>query len=98
MKNIKVHNRQSILDVAIQNMGSVESCFEMALQNEFSLTEDLTAGKEILAAPSVNNITTSYIDEKIVPATGITNIEIKEQYSKGEGIEFWGIEYDFIVS
>lgn len=98
MKNIKIHSRQSILDVAIQNMGNIEACFDIALQNNFSLTEDLTASKELLVIPSVNNVTTAYNDEKIVPATGVTNMEIKEQYSTGGGVEFWGIEYDFIVS
>ena len=99
MTNTKqIQARQSLLDIAIQHTGLSEECFDIALGNGIALTEDLIAQEQLQLPVRENTITAHYGYNVIVPATGITDGEIKEAFASGEGIEFWGIEYDFIVS
>ena len=96
-KVANIQDRQSILDVAIEHTGGLEMCFDIALSNDKSLTDDLTVHSELVIPHVDNAITTHYTDNAIVPATGITNQEVVNLFT-GEGIEYWGIEYDLIVS
>lgn len=94
-------NRQSLFDIAIQALGGVDAAFSLALENDLSLTDELTTGKIIdlslihtTRGGIVNKVVVDYYKNKeSKPATGIT-----EEQSKFEGIEFMGIEIDFIVS
>ena len=91
---LRVLDRQSIFDLAVQALGSVEAAFALALENGLSLTEDLTAGQPVIIAGEKSKAIADYYTAKqLKPATGIT---LEEQ--KQEGIDFWGIEFDFIVS
>jgi len=85
---------QSILDVAIQHAGSIEAAFELATRNDISLSDELTASEELLETEKVRaDIVDYYTRRGFKPATGETLIGD----NKG-GIEFMGIEIDFIVS
>jgi hypothetical protein len=66
-------DRQSIFDIAIQKRGGVEAAFALALENNLSLTEDLTVGQAV-AVCGENNKTVSdfYTKKQLLPATGIT--------------------------
>ncbi len=94
-----VGSRQSIFDIALQQCGTLEAAFEIAAMNDCSLTDDLTTGDD-MAVPQASNdaVVKQYAVNNILPATGITQDEINDMMGTGEGIEFWAIEYDFIVS
>jgi hypothetical protein len=90
-----VLDRQNLLDLAIQQYGTAEAAFELALANDISLTDDLVAGQELLFKPveaSNKAIADYYANRQLKPATGLS-IE-----DTAGGIEFMGIEIDFIVS
>ena len=96
---ITIHNRQSLLDMAVQECGSFEAAFALSERNGIALTDDLAAGRE-LDCPA------EYIDKKRIvavlaaqgvrPATAITADEAARMPWGGIGL--MGIEIDFIVS
>jgi hypothetical protein len=90
--NIRVLDRQSLFDVALQHFGDVEVAFGLALENDLSLTDDVSRLilKSTLSATNAS-VVAHYRINNIVPAT-LTSI-----YGDG-GIDFWEIEYDFKVS
>jgi hypothetical protein len=47
---IKALQNQSLLDIAIQEFGSAEAAFDIALLNDLSITDELTAG-QVLEIP-----------------------------------------------
>lgn len=95
---MNIGSRQSLLDMALQHCGSLEAAFDMAELNGLNLTDDLETGIDI-AIPNAYNtkVVQHYTVNSIQPATAITAAEINSVLAVGEGIEFWGIEYDFIV-
>lgn len=91
-------NGQSLFDIAIQECGSAESAFELALMNGLAVSDELANG-QVLELPAVaeKQIVRQYAVDNVFPATAIT----PEQYNEtieGEGIGFWGIGFDFIIS
>lgn len=76
---VLVNDKQSILDVAIQHLGSAAAAFSLAFTNGISITDDLVCASELnLSAVVSPAIVTYYADKKIVPATAIT-ITTEEQ-------------------
>jgi LysM repeat protein len=66
---------QTLIDIAIQYLGSAESAFELAVLNGLSITDDIIAGQELLLPePSNKTISTYYKNKGIKPAT---SLEIK---------------------
>lgn len=92
---------QSLLDLAIQELGDISGIFDLAEKANVSLTDELAAGQEIELPLQLSDkqIAGYYASRRITPATAIT---ISSTSGDGnllmEGVEFWGIEYDFIVS
>lgn len=73
MANIRVSDKQSILDVAIQLLGSVEAAFSLALLNGLSITDELYPGQLLILPTAYNaDIANYYADRGIVTATAIT--------------------------
>lgn len=75
MGNTVLHN-QTILDVSIQTTGSVENCFQIAIANGKSVSDELSTGMSILEAtePKIDEDILSYFKaKKIHPATGINS-------------------------
>ena len=92
-----VLERQSLIDIAIQCCGSAEAAYDIALLNNISITDELTAGRELNIPTAVNASVVSYYTQKgIKPATGITTEA--ENALIGEGIEYWALEYDFVIN
>ena len=93
-----VLNGQSLLDIAVQECGDAESAFSLAMLNGKSLSDELTNGEVLNLSEQTDKRTVAqYRADSVFPATAVT----AEQYSEtleGEGVEFWGIEFDFIVS
>lgn len=94
-----IHNRQSLLDIAVQECGSFEAAFALSERNGIALTDDLSAGQELEIAPEdVDNkrIVAALAAQDVRPATAIS-AEDTVLVPWG-GIGFMGIEIDFIVS
>ena len=86
---VKVKDRQSLLDMAVQTAGSMEAAFDLAVANGVSLTATLKDG-QVLATVRYYSV------QKIMPATALSREEISV-LERG-GIGFMGIEMEFIVS
>ena len=99
MQVVVLHN-QSLLDLALQHTGTIESIFELAMLNNLSITDDVLAGK-ILTIPTEsftnNDILTYYIAKKIQPATAFSK-EDEQVFERLEGISIWAINLDFIIT
>jgi hypothetical protein len=92
MRYIESKQGQWIGDVAIKHAGSIEVLFELAVGNDLSITDDLPAGTELLCATVMDKRIINYMQRNgIEPATKIYAVD-------DEGIEFWIIERDFIVT
>ncbi len=89
---------QSLWDIALLATGATEAVFEVAAANNVSLDDDMAIGTE-LDIPAIANrdIVTHYTVNKLAPATGMGNTG-GETALLEDGIEFWTIEYDFVVS
>jgi len=89
---VKVLNNQSLFDIALQAAGSIDSVFDIATANGLGITDELPVGM-LLTVPKVVNrrIVEYYRVNSIIPATAV-------EANTQEGIDFWAIEYDFIVS
>lgn len=94
-----LHN-QSLLDLALQHTGTVESVFELATANTLSITDEVAAGKT-LALPAeafVNKDILAYYSAKnLQPATAFSK-EDEQVFERLEGISIWAINLDFVVS
>ena len=98
MAQVLVIEGQSILDIAIAKCGSAEAAFEIALLNEISITEKLIPGQTLeLPAVVKKDVVEYYQSKGINPATNITSDEFNSTIG-GDGIGYWAIENDFIVS
>ena len=94
---VVLHN-QSLLDVAIHQTGSAFTALEIAIANDLSITDQLTAGSTLLIPDSVigNIDIKSYYQSKMIqPATDIT--QTGEPGETPEGISYWILNKNFIV-
>ena len=89
---------QNMFDLAVQVYGDLSGVFNLAKDNGKEMTGELTAGEVLKSRKEVANklIVDFYKGRNIKPATGLSPEESNEL--KPEGIDFWAIEYDFIVS
>ncbi|GGA84745.1 hypothetical protein GCM10008015_26910 [Flavobacterium palustre] len=97
---MRVLSGQSLLDIAVQVDGSVETVFEWALANDKSITDRLTPG-EILVAPGSalreKDIANYFYGIQKKLATGIT-AQNHELIVPDDGIGAMIIGSTFIVS
>jgi hypothetical protein len=90
---VTVLSQQSLLDISVQDSGTVESVFALAVDNEISVTDKLVPGDMIATVPPQNrDIADYYRNKNLKPATwtGCSR--------KLGGIGYMNIEGDFIVS
>jgi len=94
MRSVIVKDFQTLLDVAVQEMGSVDSVFDLARLNDISITDALQSGQQILLpdAPADEYIVNEFETKQLFPATAD-----KDSDKKG-GIGYMGIGIDFKVS
>lgn len=102
MGAIKPQENQNILDISLQEYGSIEGLFQLMDDNqihtghqELSVYEDVV----VKSPPVKKDIVEFYVSRNIKPATGVTDKEIDLFKDKRncEGIGCMEIEYDFIV-
>lgn len=92
MANVTVQVGQTLLDVAIQHLGAESAVADLAQLNELDMTADVEVG-DVLKLPEVVNkrVVKVLKDGGHIPATNYISDDL-------EGIEYWDIEGDFIVS
>ncbi len=99
MRYVKVKDRQTLMDIACINDGRPEAAIDYAFANGISLSDYLQSGDELLVDETV------FFDEPVVrelkernamPATGDTDDFINNLQL--EGIGYWYINLDFVVS
>ena len=88
-------DQQNLLDIALQETGSIEGVFELATANDIAVSDEIPAGTELKVPEGNTNpdVLRQYKANDIKPATGnIKDAEILD------GIGYWYIEMDFISS
>jgi len=81
MKEITVLNNQSLFDISVQEYGTIEGVFEIALANGLSVTDTLVAGQK-LKIPEIDQslvqpeIVDYYKRNDIHPVTGDYNLSL----------------------
>ena len=70
---VKVKDRQSLLDMAVQTAGSMEAAFDLAAANGVSLTDTLADGQvlDTVAAENADTVR-RYSVQGIQPATALS--------------------------
>lgn len=94
-----LHN-QSLLDLALQHTGTIESVFELAEANALNITDDVQAGAPLYLGDGLgvrNEILSYYTAKNLQPATAFTK-EDEQVFERLEGISIWAINLDFVVS
>lgn len=87
---------QTLGDIAVQYGGTAENRFILAALNGIGITDALTSGQTIDAGDVTVFAVADYFRKyNINPATSAMQ-QIEDLAP--EGVEFWAIEYDFIVS
>ena len=78
-----LHN-QTLFDLAVKTAGSAEAAYRLAVENGFSVTDDLIAGLELKEIEVANRAIFNYYSERSLnPATGgDLEIEIKRVFFK----------------
>lgn len=93
MPNVKVKHRETLLDVAVLQTGSVYGMFEMALLNNISITKELASGEELMPGTVISKETADELRSRNArPAKAI-----KPDDPLKEGIGYWKVFVDFIV-
>lgn len=92
---MRIKKRQSLLDVAMQQMGNVESAFEIAALNNFDITDNVE-GCEVTLPNSVadSNVVDYYAHNDLAPATELRSGATQP----AAGIGAMAVGYNFIVS
>lgn len=94
---MKVRQGQSFLDLVIQTTGAIDNAIDMAVLNSRSITADLKVGDDVQAANvSSQKVVNFFTPKNKIPATAWTGIEASKP--KLEGISYWELKNEFIVS
>lgn len=90
---------QSFFDLATIYCGSPELAYEFAEMNERAVTDEPEAGAK-LKKPAVSNtkIASYYLSKALQPATASIYTSGGGELPADEGIGYWAIEIDFIIS
>ena len=97
---VAVLHNQSLLDLALQHTGTIESVFELAKDNALNITDDVQAGTPLYLGEGLgvrNEILGYYTAKNLQPATAFSK-EDEQVFERLEGISIWAINLDFIVS
>jgi hypothetical protein len=97
MKSVKILFNQTLLDIAVQELGDYSRAVELAVLNGMKLTDMPVAGS-FVQVPTYERdksyLVTLFSDDANKPATGDTGIE----NAVLQGIGYWRIEQNFRVS
>lgn len=98
METVNVKPHQCLLDISMQEKGSIAALFDFAVANARSITDDFTAG-ESLQIPEIeilDRVVWQELQEVgVVPSNGYTTEDIAIVVG---GIGYMGIQQDFRIS
>lgn len=91
MQHITVKNGQELVDIAMQYSGHAGALVALALENELSVTDVLQNG-QVLRAVAVQNryVVRQFETEGVIPASAAPILP--------DGIGYWGVAVNFIIS
>lgn len=93
---IEIKDNQSVFDIGLQYGGDMEAVFDWAVENGLSITDDLKAGDRYPEPKVVNKKRADEIANKgYIFATAVV---MDEDEFLLQGIGYWAINIDFIVS
>lgn len=97
MTTVSTLDNQSLLDIAIQELGDVERVFELAVDNDISITDVIAPGTEISIGvfESEKRMIVSVFSDKSNAPASIDNME--DVLPTPNGIGFMQIGNDFKV-
>jgi len=97
MKKIKALYGQTLVDIAVQELGDPQRSFELSELNGISITKDLDTN-EVIMVPAYDkdkrNLVQLFSDIANAPASGD---DVNTGELLNEGIDYWAIENDFVV-
>ncbi len=96
MKEVTVKVGQNSCDITLQEYGNFEAIFDIVLDNNISITENLVPGSKLKISGNVQNKLVTETFKLNSPATALTTADYN-MLQKSEGIGFWGIGADFKV-
>lgn len=97
MNQTLVQYNQTILDIAIRYTGTWTTAFEIAMQNELCVSDDLAAGQELeLPLTPANDIITYYANEGLYPSTAMSEFDFN-LFSDLNGLDTMAVGENFIV-
>lgn len=99
IKPVLVQFNQTIADMAIQQLGSLEDVFTLAKLNNMAFSDDLVTSQQLSYSLTPYNkaVLKIYQDNGYKPATG-TIAPGQTKPVEYEGIGYWSIGFDFIIS
>lgn len=93
MAKVKVKAGQTLTDIAVQYLGSAEKVFALAQLNKLSVTADLTNGQELELTEVEDSRVVKFLENGSWQIAANLNLD-----TTLEGVGYWFIESDFIVS
>lgn len=97
MKVIKVLKNQTLVDIAMQELGDASGAITLAVMNGKKVTDFLDSG-ETIQVPDYDiekrHLVNLFQDDSNKPASG-DNLDI---YGSKQGIGYWFIDNTFVVS
>lgn len=98
VKPVNVMLGQTIMDMATQQVGSIEGMFALAALNNMAYSDGLAAGQSFNYGTTAYNAAMLQIFKanNYKPATG-TTLPAQQTPVIPSGIGYWGISFDFVV-
>jgi len=99
METIRPQENQNILDISLQEYGSIETVFDILEDNgQYDLTEDISVYEDLKVGREAfkKDIQAYYSSNSILPATGATEEELL--LVNLCGIDYMTLEDDFIIT
>lgn len=95
MIEVEVLSGQTLIDIAMQELGDASRLFELAQLNGLLPTDDVIAGS-VLIVPAYETNRQNIVRQLQInkPSTGSTIVE----QALLEGVDYWAVGIDFIVS
>lgn len=80
MPEIRVKYKQSLLDIAIQQFGSIAEAFDLAVANNLSVTDIIVPGT-VITIPELEashpDVQTYYKKKQLKPSTALSSIDLE---------------------
>ena len=96
MKTVIVKSGQTLMDIALQEKGSIEAIEEIAALNGLTVTEELRAGMVLELPVSIwNKLFENYCkNNDVSPATALTDDNMADMWRGGIGYMVVGVDFE----